>query len=466
MESPSKTPHQSSSSLKLNPDQKATEFRPFSVSTPHMRAFHLAWISLFSCFFSTFSIPPLLPAIRQDLHLTTADVGAAGIASFVGAIFSRLAVGPACDMFGPRVTSAVVSLLTAPAVLSVAFISTPNSFIIARLLIGFSLANFVTCQFWMSSMFSGEVIAVANGVAAGWANVGSGVTQLIMPLIYSFLVNTVHLSSSTSWRAAFFVPAFLQTVTALMVLAFGEDTPDGKLRKQRRENSPGNALRILINGLRNYRGWILGLTYAFCFGVELTTDNIIAEYFYDRFSVNMETAGAIAASFGFANIVSRPMGGVVSDAMGRRFGMRGRLWSLWAVMTAAGLVCVWLGRVNSLWGSILVMCCFSFCVQAASGLTFGVVPFVSRRSLGVISGMTGSGGTMGAVVTQLLLFSGSNNMSTQTSISLMGIMVILAAIPLTLLYFPNSGGMFCAPSSPYQQTDDDDEDYLFAELLL
>ena len=95
-------------------------------------------------------------------------------------------------------------------------------------------------------------------------------------------------------------------------------------------------------------------------------------------------AGAIAASFGLGNLVSRPVGGVVSDEMGRRFGMRGRLWSLWAVQTVAGLLCVLLGRVGSLWGSAAVMCCFSFFVQAASGLTFGVVHFISKRDVVVI----------------------------------------------------------------------------------
>lgn len=57
------------------------------------------------------------------------------------------------------------------------------------------------------------------------------------------------------------------------------------------------------------------------------------------------------------------------------------------------------------------------------------------RSLGVISGMTGSGGTVGAVVTQLLLFSGSK-FSKQTSISLMGMMMIVCTLPITLIYFP------------------------------
>ncbi|XP_052195347.1 high affinity nitrate transporter 2.7 [Diospyros lotus] len=446
--------------LPVDSEHKATEFRPFSLSPPHMRAFHLAWLSLFACFFSTFSIPPLLAVIRRDLRLTDADVGNAGIASFAGAIFSRLAMGPVCDLLGPRTAIAALSLLTAPVVLSISLISSPQSFITIRFLIGFSLANFVANQFWMSSMFSGSVVGLANGVAAGWANVGSGFTQLIMPLIYT-LITKFDISSSAAWRLAFLLPATFQAVTALMVLFYGQDLPDGNFeRPQKPANKPKqNLLDDLFHGLKNYRGWILGLTYGYSFGVELTTDNIIAQYFYNRFDVNLQTAGAIAASFGLANCFSRPAGGLLSDEMGRRFGMRGRLWSLWVVQTVAGLLCVLLGRVDSLCGSVLVMCCFSFFVQAASGVTFGVVPFVSKRSLGVISGMTGSGGTIGAVATQLLLFSGSSKLSTETSISLMGVLMIVCTLSVALIYFPKWGGMFCGPSVGRYSSGEEEQDH-------
>ncbi|KAK9061708.1 hypothetical protein SSX86_018891 [Deinandra increscens subsp. villosa] len=443
-------------SIAVDSDHKATEFRPLSLSSPHMRAFHLAWLSLFTCFFSTFSIPPLLPIIRQDLNLSPSDVGTAGIAAFSGSIVSRLAMGPACDIFGPRLASATLSLATAPILLSAAFISTPLHFILLRFFVGFSLANFVANQFWMSSMFSSCTVGLANGVAAGWANVGSGLTQLVMPVIFSILHTNLDLTQSASWRTAFIVPAMFQTLLALMVLAYGQDLPDGnyknikKLQKTSKEDTTTTTTGVFVNGIKNYRGWVLGLTYGYCFGVELTMDNIIAEYFYDRFGVNMETAGVIAASFGFANWVSRPTGGVVSDRLGRRFGMKGRLWGLWVVQTVAGLMCVLLGQVNSVWGSVGVMCVFSFFVQAASGLTFGVVPFVSKRSMGVISGMTGCGGTVGAVVTQLLLFSGSTKIPTQTGISLMGVMTIISTLSLTTIYFPQWGGMLCGPSSHHQ----------------
>ncbi|KAE9597975.1 hypothetical protein Lalb_Chr16g0392251 [Lupinus albus] len=108
--------------------------------------------------------------------------------------------------------------------------------------------------------------------------------------------------------------------------------------------------------------------------------------------------------------------------------------------------CIILGLVGSLSVSIVVMIIFSLFVQAACGMTFGVVPFVSRRSLGVISGMIGAEGNVGAVLTQLIFFKGSK-FSKEKGITLMGVMIIKCTLPLFSIYFPQWGGMFFGPSS-------------------
>lgn len=307
-------------------------------------------------------------------------------------------------------------------------------------------------------MFSPSIVGSANGIAAGWGNLGGGATQLIMPLLFD-LIRNIGAVKYTAWRLVFFIPGLFQVLTAFSVFFFGQDMPDGNFRRlQKSGDKPKDKFsKVFRNGITNYRAWILALTYGYCFGVELTIDNIIAEYFYDRFHLKLHTAGIIAACFGLANLISRPAGGVISDLIAKRFGMRGRLWALWTVQTLGGVFCVILGKVGSLGASIVVMMVFSFFVQAACGLTFGVVPFVSRRSLGFISGMTGGGGSAGAVLTQLIFFKGSRY-SKETGITLMGVMIICCTLPITLIYFPQWGGMFCGPSA-----NGTEEDYYLSE---
>ncbi|XP_038891297.1 high affinity nitrate transporter 2.5-like [Benincasa hispida] len=452
-------PHPRKFSLPVDSEHKSTKFNIFSVAAPHMRTFHLSWISFCACFISSFAAAPLLPVIRDNLNLTDTDIGNAGIASVSGAVFARIMMGSACDLVGPRLASASLILITSPAVYLTSIASSPVSFLLVRFFTGFSLATFVSTQFWMSSMFSSNVVGTANGVAGGWGNLGGGATQLIMPYVFA-IIEHIGATKFTAWRIAFFIPALFQTLSAFAVLLLGEDTPDGNFRRLQKtgEKAKDKLSKVMYHGMTNYRGWILALTYGYCFGVELTIDNVIANYFYDRFNLNLHTAGIVAASFGLANLFSRPYGGVLSDVVAKRYGMRGRLWALWLVQTIGGVLCVILGLVNSLSASIAIMIVFSVFVQAACGLTFGVVPFVSRRSLGVISGMTGGGGNVGSVLTQLIFFRG-NRYTKERGITLMGVMIIACTLPIVLIYFPQWGSMLFGPSSKIAS----EEDYYLSE---
>ena len=93
---------------------------------------------------------------------------------------------------------------------------------------------------------------------------------------------------------------------------------------------------------------------------------------------------------------------------------------------------------------VLCMILFSICVQAAEGLHYGIVPYVSRPALGIVSGMVGAGGNLGSVIALSAFFRGKTT-RTDTGFMNLGIMVMAITALMFLIYFPDMGSMLTGP---------------------
>src|ERR1700694_1495594 len=184
---------------------KANSIKLFSIGTPQMRAFHLTWMAFFVCFFAWFACAPLMPVIKGEVGLTVAQIANINIAAVAITILVRLIVGPMCDRFGPRKTYTGLLLLGAIPVLGVALSQSYESFLFFRLGIGAVGASFVITQYHTSVMFAPNVVGTANATAAGWGNLGGGVTQMVMPLLFAGFLS-LGVGSWWGWRLAMMVP--------------------------------------------------------------------------------------------------------------------------------------------------------------------------------------------------------------------------------------------------------------------
>jgi NNP family nitrate/nitrite transporter-like MFS transporter len=427
----------------------------FSFDRPHHLSFHMSWLGFFISFVSTFAAAPMIPVIREDLGLTKPQLGNAGLAAVTGTIICRVLMGTVCDLIGPRLGLSVILLATAPFCFAMAMVQGFEGFLICRLGIGLGLATFVACQFWMSCMFNSKCVGLANATAAGWGNLGGGVTQFLMPGIYAICYSATNSRAFTAWRWAYIFPGMCHTVVGLMVMYLGQDLPDGNYKVLTTSGAleKKSSMKVNLIGMKNYRMWCMVATYGFCFGVELTMNNIVAGYLFDQFGVSLSVAGVLASCYGMMNLFARSVGGIISDWSSTRFGMRGRLWTLWSTQTLEGVLCIFMGlSKDNLGATIAFMVFFSICVQASEGASYGIVPFISRRALGVVSGFIGAGGNAGATIATAAFFT-KDSIETYEGLQYLGYTVIGVTALVIPIHFPMWGSMFFPASKTATEED-------------
>lgn len=384
--------------------QPLTKLKIFSLSGVQMKTFHVTWLTFFVCFFGWFGLAPLMPTIKENLNLDKSQIGNIVIASVSGTIIARLLIGKLCDTWGPRKTYTALLLIGSIPVMCVGLAQSYTSFLLFRLAISIIGASFVITQFHTSMMFAPNIKGTANAVAGGWGNLGGGVTNMVMPLIFAAIVGFGY-TKAEAWRYAMIVPGVMMLVAAFLYYRYTKDTPQGNYDEIEREVKVKGKTDYTV--LKDWRVWALSLAYAVCFGMEITFDNIAALHFVQEYNLSQSSAGFWAGVFGFMNIFARAAGGIFADRIGRSYGMRGKGLLLATVLLLEGFGLIMFAQAGSFGMAIFSMITFALFLKMANGTTYAITPFLNTKNVGLVSGIVGAGGNVGGMLFGFLFKSSS-----------------------------------------------------------
>lgn len=347
---------------------RGTVIKLFSFKRPHMRGLHCAWISFFLAFMIWFAPAPLLKEIGDTLRLSKQDLWTSSITNDCTAIFTRILIGPICDSYGARLPMTVVLLISSIPTAMLGLVNSASGLALVRFFVGFAGSSFVMAQFWPSRMFSREVAGTANGIVGGWGNLGGAFTQLFMGTILFPAFEKYYGNSEQSWRIICVFPASIAFAWGLVLPFISDDAPMGNYTDMKKKGTMDRVFftTSLRSGVTR-NTWILFLQYASCFGVELVMNNAAVLYYNFQFGLETNQAATIGFIYGSMNFFARGLGGLLSDRLNMKNGMRGRLWLVTILLVCEGVMIVVFSFTTNLIAAILCMCTFSIFTQAAEG---------------------------------------------------------------------------------------------------
>merc|ERR1712032_539603 len=152
-------------------------------------------------------------------------------------------------------------------------ISAEWNFILIRMMIGCAGATFVTNQFWCSLMFAPKVVGTANATAAGWGNLGGGVTQIFIVWCLFKPFKAAGANANVAWRLSMVVPGVIFVLIALGMKLICWDTPTNRRFKTSDTGKTSKAsLWDYVECLKDIRIDIMILQYGKIGGDKSPTD--------------------------------------------------------------------------------------------------------------------------------------------------------------------------------------------------
>jgi ACS family glucarate transporter-like MFS transporter len=346
-----------------------------------------------------------ISSIQKEFGLSNVQLGTVFSAFVFGYAFTQPLAGRLADRFGPHklIAFAIVwwSVLTVSVTLVPSGLSASFALLLGvRFLLGIGEAViFPASNRLVASWIPSRERGFANGLIFTGVGVGGGVAP---PLITYFML-------THSWRMSFYVCAGIGIVVGLVWLVLVRDRPsEHKWVSQQEASYIAAGLPVQKQaGLKRWRDIVmdrqvalLTLSY-FCYGyVAYIFFTWFFKYLSDVRGLNLKSSALYATLPFVAMAIASSLGGVVSDALVNRFGLRVARCGLAGLsMLAASVFVWWATQVGDARLAALVLAGGAGALYFAQSAFWAISADVGGASAGAVSGVMNMGSQIGGVVT-------------------------------------------------------------------
>ncbi len=268
----------------------------------------------------------ILPAMKEGLHFTYAELGLLGTGNFIGYLSMAIIGGFLAARFGTRVVITLALILMAITLFLTGLAQNFQFALVMRFLTGLGNgAAYVPAMALGSAWFATKRRGLATGIILSGMGSGSMIAGLTIPFIIQFY-------APEGWRYSWYYLGLAVLVISAVVFLFIRSQPEEKGlspigAEERHTSSPPLTESPKAQALswgsiyRVPRVWFLGLVY-FMFGFSyIIYLTFFAAYLIQEIGFSSSQAGALWAMVGALIVVGGILWGALSDLIGRKYSL-------------------------------------------------------------------------------------------------------------------------------------------------
>ena len=314
---------------------------------------------------------PLSAHIKEALNLSDPQTGLMVAVPSLGGAVLRLALGFLVDRIGAKNTGLIAQCIVMGA-LAWGWLAGLGGFpavILMGFLLGFAGASFAVALPQAGRWYPPHLQGVVLGLA-GAGNIGVVLDALLAP----------RLANAYGWQSVFGFALIPAVLVFIGYAIFSREAPLKVKPKQWRDY-----LELTRDPDTHWFFFFYTITFGGFAGLAAS----LVLYFKSTYGLTKVEAGDWAALCTFVGVMARPLGGALADRIG---GIR----TLTGCYSIAGLALAAAGHAANLTAAVLLFFAALGALGAGNGSVFQLLPQRFGKELGLMTGLVGAGGGLGA----------------------------------------------------------------------